>query len=405
MKTILFVDNSKGFGGSITSLIHFMNNIDRDKFKPVLTHSLDDIRFKNEFRDMEAIYTPYPKICNNVSKKNKYLHKFSESSLVYILCIFLYAIKIVKVLRLKKVDLVHLNNDINSNIAGIIAAKITGIPAVLHERNVATWIFPPAKLLLKSMAAFIAISEVCKSSLVSIGVHKDKIHIVHEGLDFEKMPVVNDQIRSEILGELNIPHNVKIIMIAGVIMPWKGQNIFIEAAKKILDERSDYYFIIVGEVVAGNEDYFEKLQHQISGHAYADHILFTGFRSDVFHLMQIADVIVHCSLTPEPFGRVIIEAMFYEKPIISTTIGAPAEIIEHGATGYLVQPGDPMALKDAICDVLQDHDKLTDIGRRARKRVMEKYSIELHARRIQDLYSQVLLSNRITNLADSKTTE
>jgi glycosyltransferase involved in cell wall biosynthesis len=74
----------------------------------------------------------------------------------------------------------------------------------------------------------------------------------------------------------------------------------------------------------------------------------TGFREDVPVLMHACDVIVHTSTAPEPFGRVIVEGMLAGRPVIATNIGGPAEVLNHGETGYLVPPDDAQILADVL---------------------------------------------------------
>ncbi len=61
--------------------------------------------------------------------------------------------------------------------------------------------------------------------------------------------------------------------------------------------------------------------------------------------MKAVDIVVHTSIAPEPFGRVIVEGMLARKPVIATRAGGALETIDEGVTGLLVAPGDVAALK------------------------------------------------------------
>jgi glycosyltransferase involved in cell wall biosynthesis len=68
-------------------------------------------------------------------------------------------------------------------------------------------------------------------------------------------------------------------------------------------------------------------------------VIFTGFRPDVPEMLQLLDVVAHASIDPEPFGRVIAEALAMKRPVIATRAGGPTEIIDDSRTGFLVPPG------------------------------------------------------------------
>ena len=70
--------------------------------------------------------------------------------------------------------------------------------------------------------------------------------------------------------------------------------------------------------------------------------------------MNAWDVVVHASVRPEPFGRVILEGMLLGKPVIATAAGGVPELIDDGRTGFLVPPGDATALADCLRRVLAD---------------------------------------------------
>jgi glycosyltransferase involved in cell wall biosynthesis len=85
-------------------------------------------------------------------------------------------------------------------------------------------------------------------------------------------------------------------------------------------------------------------------------IVLTGYRRDVSALMQLMDVVVHASITPEPFGMVLIEAMAMNKPIVATKMGGPLDIVEDGQSGILVLPGDAGEMAGAIITLLTDKE-------------------------------------------------
>jgi glycosyltransferase involved in cell wall biosynthesis len=107
---------------------------------------------------------------------------------------------------------------------------------------------------------------------------------------------------------------------------------------------------------------------------------------------MLADVVVHASVRPEAFGRVVIEAQAMGRPVIATDLGGPVETVEHGVTGWRVPPGDAAALAAAIEGALAlDDDAWAALGRRARAAVLRHYTTKAMQEATLDVYEAVLL--------------
>jgi glycosyltransferase involved in cell wall biosynthesis len=122
--------------------------------------------------------------------------------------------------------------------------------------------------------------------------------------------------------------------------------------------------------------------------------VFTGFRKDIPEVIQLLDVVVHASVKPEPFGRVIAEGMAMGKPVVASMNGGPLEIIQDGRTGYLVPSDDPEKLAHRIIELLSDRSRAGALGRKARQDAVARFSPRSHARLIEQVYENVLMSHR-----------
>lgn len=158
----------------------------------------------------------------------------------------------------------------------------------------------------------------------------------------------------------------------GRISRWKGQDVLIRAAAK----SPGLTVWIVGEAVFTGDDhaYAEELRALVRELGLEDRVKFLGFRSDIPALMRAADLVVHSSVYPEPFGRVLVEAMLAEKPVIAAAAGGPLDIVEEGETGFLTPPGDVAALAAAI-EKLADPQLRLVLGRNGRARAIQHYSL------------------------------
>jgi glycosyltransferase involved in cell wall biosynthesis len=107
----------------------------------------------------------------------------------------------------------------------------------------------------------------------------------------------------------------------------------------------------------------------------APRIHWLGFREDIPELMAASDIVLHTSVAPEPFGRVIVEAMLARRPVVATLGGGAEEIIQTPETGVLVPPGDAIALADAVLGLLDRPDRRLAMGLAGRARAETMFGL------------------------------
>jgi glycosyltransferase involved in cell wall biosynthesis len=176
----------------------------------------------------------------------------------------------------------------------------------------------------------------------------------------------------------------------GRIAPWKGQHVFLEAFARAFGGGNEVA-VVVGDAMFGEAEvaYGRGLREMTQTLGIADRVEFAGFRRDVWAELARMDVFVHASVSPEPFGQVIVEAMLAGVPVIASAAGGPAEILTNGVDGLLYPPGDVDALVEALqqvrASVLVRNDLITNARVRARQ-----FSPQTSARALMSLYRSVL---------------
>jgi glycosyltransferase involved in cell wall biosynthesis len=118
-------------------------------------------------------------------------------------------------------------------------------------------------------------------------------------------------------------------------------------------------------------------------------VVFAGMRRDIPSLLPLMDLFVLPSLY-EGFGIAILEAMAAGRPVVATAVGGIPEVVVHGETGLLVPPGDPVALADALHELLAHPERARALGARGRERAREKFRIESIVRQHEALYEACL---------------
>jgi glycosyltransferase involved in cell wall biosynthesis len=150
--------------------------------------------------------------------------------------------------------------------------------------------------------------------------------------------------------------------------------------KTVLDNFPDAVLLVIGEGPLRRE-----LEELVSAAALQSSGLFLGTRKDIPRLLSVFDIFVLCSLS-EGLPLTILEAMAAVKPIVATDVGGISEVIQDGIEGIIIPSNDSDRLAEAIIGLLLDEKKRLDMGERARRKFLEKFTIETMVERYEELY-------------------
>ncbi len=206
-----------------------------------------------------------------------------------------------------------------------------------------------------------------------------------------KMSVIPNAIRaneynpnldgSSIRQQYAIPFNAPIIVLAGRLSPFKGPDDLIRAAKIIIADFPDCYFLLAGREDLSTVGYKAKLEEMIQALGLTDRVKLIGYRQDLDVVFASANVVVMPS-HEEAFGLVALEGLAMGKPVVATRAGGVPEFMIDGEIGYLIEPKDYKALADRILRLLRQPEKAKRMGEKGRKRVVSLFNDELYAKRI-----------------------
>jgi glycosyltransferase involved in cell wall biosynthesis len=265
----------------------------------------------------------------------------------------------------------------NSQKAFLIAAlaKRRRQPLVWHLRDILTAEhFSP---MLRRVAVYFgnryATRIVCNSqatadALIAAGGRREKITVVHDGVDAEPfdVPANITELRAQIA-----PGAPTLIGLFGRLTPWKGQHILLEAIATLPHAHA----VLVGDALFGEQTYAATLHARAAQPDLAGRVHFLGFRSDIPALMRAMDILAHTSTAPEPFGLVIVEGMLARRPVIATAAGGALEIVLPQQTGLLVAPGSVEELHDALQHLLANPVEATRLAAAGRERAEQHFSL------------------------------
>ncbi len=169
---------------------------------------------------------------------------------------------------------------------------------------------------------------------------------------------------------------------------WKGQETVLRALRGL----ADHHLVLVGGALFGEQGYEGHLRRLVVEWGLAGRVHFLGFREDVPDLMRSVDVVVHSSISPEPFGRVIVEGMLAGVPVVATAAGGALEIIEDGRTGLLFTPGDVTALADHLNWLHQNPETARTIADTGRQHALCNFGLQTANDRQHELLIRVAQS-------------
>jgi glycosyltransferase involved in cell wall biosynthesis len=400
-KNILFIENSIGLSGSTISLCNILLNLDRTKYNPSVILSRPEQ--KSYLQRYIGIGAPTAVIrCGDPLKFKSWAQYLTAaakrlnphlirpvyffSALLDMPCVILpYLLRMYLFVRGREIDLIHHNNGFD--VAAILLAKTLGKPIVAYQRG-AEWNSFIVRYLCKSVDLYVANSETTKKNLLSLAIPGEKIKVVYPPVDHSRFDyqLECDGKREE----FNLSDSTPCFGILGTLLEWKGHRVFLRAASQVFSVLPNSRAFIIGDVPDGSGQYKEELFSLTKELGIADKVIFTGFRNDVPELIKMLDVIVHTSVSFEPFGRVIIEAMAMKKPVVATSSGGPEEIIRDGHNGFLVAPFDDQKIAERVIQLLKNPGLAWKIGKRAYLDSKIKFSILSHIKLIEGVYENIL---------------
>ncbi|RJP28761.1 MAG: glycosyltransferase [Candidatus Omnitrophota bacterium] len=374
---ILFYDPSSGYGGSGKSLSLLINNLNEMNFSSFVLIKNFGPQFTNikNAKIVKIKNTPNPR---------------RQNIIAFFGYIIPEAIRIFFILKLNNIRIVHVNTNILSGLAPIIAARIAGVPCICHIRLSRNLI--KREILFSYWIDHVIVLNINTFKMYRKYFLEERISLIYDGLSMDNENLNN----TNAIARCEFCYNSEFCVgIIGRIVEGKGHKEFILMAQKILEKNKAVKFLIVGEPKGDYEDYFIQVVKLVKERNLSDKVIFTGWRNDINNIISGLDVLVQASTTfPEGFGLTIIEAMAMGKVVVATNIPGPSDIIVNGETGFLVPPGDINLMADKILYLLCNPDVARKMGEAGRNRVEKFFAIKNTVKSIEEIYMGVLLRKR-----------
>jgi len=289
-------------------------------------------------------------------------------------------------------DLLYANSP-KSFLVAALAGAIARKPVVWHLRDIlgqGHFSAANARAVIAAAnwraARVVANSRATADAFVAAGGKPSLVTVVHNGIDPAPFDTLSPHACREVRAELGIPVDAFVVGIFSRLHPWKGQSVLLDAVARMPGVHA---LVVGGALFSGEAPYELELRARAEQPSYAGRVHMLGARDDVPRLLAACNVVVHASVLPEPFGRVLVEAMLAGRPVIASNAGGVPEIVTDGETGVLVPPGDARALGEALDALRRDAARTSAMARRGAARARERFSRDAMLAGVRRVVSEV----------------
>jgi len=340
-----------------------------------------------------------------IKAKEKDIQILESEGIEFIQCPFLLRrINVIKDLKaffdiwriIKKYNplIVHTHSS-KAGLLGRLAAKLARVPIIIHtpHGHVFFGYFGSFKtkifIILERFVSritdkIVALTNEEKKDYIKFRIaNEDKFDVIYSGIELNKFKELPFNENQNFKRELGIPENYLVVGTVGRLVPVKGPEFLIEAAKYIISKYPEVFFIFTGD---GPLE--QNLERQAFKSGIKDNIIFLGWRNDIAGIISVYDIFALPSLN-EGMGRVLVEAMALGKPIVASNVGGIPDLVTHGKNGFLVPPKNPEKLAKYIQILIGDKEKRKKMGQ-AGKEMVKNFSKEKMVEKIANLYEELL---------------
>lgn len=309
-------------------------------------------------------------------------------------------VSLIRLINENRPDIVH-THTAKAGFLGRIAAKLTGVPIIIHtfhghvfhsyfgylKTKFFLWL---ERLLAKFTDVIITVGDQQRWEIIQYGVAEpDKVVSVPLGLNLKPF-VATSTDPGQLRRELSLAQDILLVGIVARLVPIKNHVCFLKAAKLILEQFDGVRFLIIGdgELRTGLEAMAREL-------GIESRVIFMGFQHNLRKIYAGLDVVTLSSFN-EGLPVALIEAMAAGKPVVSTNVGGVGDLILDGENGLLVPSNDPQGLADAMLYLLRKPERRKMMGRAGRRKAYPQFDKKRLLDDVDSLYQKLLEAPRVT---------
>ena len=378
---ILYIIGSSDIGGAENFVYTFLKSLNNDKFEKYVVCPADGY---------------YAEKYKSLSKKALFINpKRSFMNLGTIL-------RVSKFIKNNNIDITHTmlyGSDFCGVLAHLISRRsyilntINGLNFLVLEKNslrlkrrIASLVY---RLIYRYSDKLIAVSESVRQDLINrkgIKVSPQKIvTVLAAGTETSYHDFSQEYVKH--LRDNYLREKELAISAIGTLNEVKDYDSMLEAFSLASKKNSKMRLFIAGD---GPEK--ERLQKKASDLGICTRVYFLGALEERERnaLLYLTDIFIMSSKT-EGCPTSLLEAMYFEKPIIATKVGGIPEIIKHEESGLLISERDPQSLADTILDIAENQIRRIQFGKRAKQVFEERFTQQHMLKAYNNIYNSLLI--------------
>lgn len=375
MKNILFIHQSAELYGSDKTLLYLVVNLDKKKFFPiVILPNEGPLKTELEKENIKVIIAPVLKL---------YRKMFTPSNLVKFGKDYFKGTKTIKAIKKEhKIDFIYSNT-----LAVLLGFFYSFFHKTKHIWHVHEIIESPTiftkffRFFLNNATNTVVIHNSKATS--NFWNCKGKNQVIWNGIT--TFPEITTEEKETIRKTILNANNEIVFALVGRISRWKGQMLLLDTFNELIKTHQNIKLVYIGSAPPNQEHFLNALKEKIREYDLTNQVTIIPFQENINQLWQTIDIAVVPSTEPEPFGMVAIEAMFAKKPVVAANHGGLMEIVVNNETGFLVEPNNKIALKEALEKLINNPELRTTLGEKGFQRATENFSIENYVRKIEDI--------------------
>ena len=263
-------------------------------------------------------------------------------------------------------------------------------PIAIRSRPLGRWLAAG----MRGADRLVAVSPAMRDRCAQAGIPASRIETISNGVDISQFSPVDAAGRAAARAQLGLPSAVHIVTFVGFWSPEKGPDIVFSAWLQARRATGlDTALVYIGPTNPAHAEVDHALVDAVRSRTatmgLGDRVIFVERTTDVAAYLQASDIFAVPS-SREGLSNALLEAMSCGLPCVAAAIpGVTDSVIESGVNGFVVPPGDERALADALAGLLRDDGLKREIGGRARRTILERYSIQSVAERYLSIYTQL----------------
>ena len=372
---VLHLINSFDIGGTERQAVELLKRLDSQRYDVGLAVLRNTGPFYNE---IEALFPDVPEFP---------LTSFYNPNALKQLA------RLRRLLVRDRIDILHAH-DFYSGLLGTVAARLARVRVIACQRHLKLSdrkVHDLGTRIIHRLAHRVLVnSEAIRERIIEQGsARRETIVVVRNGVVGTRQSRPRDageqHARSqELRRELKLEARLTLIGMVARMQPVKGHRFFLDAAARVLRDRPDAQFVLVGDGPLRSE-----IEVQIAQLGIVDRVHVLGDRTDTNELTSEFDLVVLASLN-EGLPNAVMEAMAAGVPVVATAVGGTKELIIDGETGYLAPPADAAPLADRILVALGDEANRASIVAAARDRITNVFGMERMVDSVEQLYDNLM---------------